>query len=1465
MNTGPFSIYSSLPPATPPLSAADAFSIAEPELAAPAPWQGVDLAVVLEENYLALLPAEVAEYFTGEAVGEGITVSVRVQQSGGQTEYILESSNFASQGAEGHFSFQVVFVPEFGPEGQITSLYIDTRNFKDHQRPGHGFGGTRAYYQGLMWLNQQLGITTTTFTARTPELLEYFTSALTELGYEFESDLMNEVTIHTPVLPVAQPQNLQLVAAPAAEPFAIAPPEEAPAAVVSGLPAQEVETAGLPALLDQARFSLLPPHVAAYFQSEEAGSLGIETSFEVRQLEGGRQAIIFRSSNAIADNGHQLTPADLAGRYSFSIALIMGVDPDTGESSLTLDSVVFRDHERELARLAAIEARQDGSLQMRTGFDGGISVLFENLGALARSAGIGSLSLVPNSGRLYQYYGNVAEGLGWQVSRQGAYMVFHLPETPAAEAPSVTTTAAAPVDITEISSQQELMQHLLAGRTVVFYRGESSVTYEHGTVLGTVPAEARERRLGRPEEIAFEEYRLANHPELPGRIDGTFLAPSPAAAGYYADRVYRIEISLSPEVIAGIQSGRISGQPVGWYAFTNYAAASDMRGGDPVAREQLIERYFSGVGAAGGPSEILVDPSLVTIRVGGEYSPPEFNFLPAEMAEVEPVVEPVPAASIDVFGDTGAAAPVAQPLASPIAGTRIVAMPPSDTMIVLDAGERAVATRVIQPGERYDLTFSPLDSFQVSSIIDHSGEQLVLVGRSGHRVSHQISEGQPYYIAGEENTVLVQRSGNSLTFHLASALPEVFAEVTVGGEHIDSVIPGAYLPIRPDRMAGVGYTHSITVGQERYTLMIIDNDYTIFHESNNGPAARLSASNGRIGPFQITDLGVVFSPFEIVNGEVVQFAPAYLPDGTSDVSAEGLSEVVNFAGAPSVEPISVALPEGHIEGMQMLEARFGRDAVSLIEPAASGIDGLNYVQLRHDLVRFRRTGEVGQQLARLNLSEGSLAELQFLLIDAHETYVSGRAYHFDQMVEQLSDPGTEMTLEQIQQHQEFLEIISAQSSLVALIGSDRISAAQQILAARAEALGQPAPVEAPAAEAAAPQNITELLTGEFGLSTEQAAQVLAVLSDPQLSPTEIIAELMEIAPGMDLAVFRNRYNQIVHGQIIAAAAANPELAEAITQQLSLNSGRLSSEVVQELLQEYAQDGITGAIGANAPILGFLFEPLVEPEVMAQMARGRFGGLRDFFGPGMTATSAGMLGAGMYNMILQLAGVDSDSFSRGLAAQVTSGVISAMVYARLAAGAGPSAVSQALARVLNSPFAQRLMVALALNGPIVDGVARVMGYRDDLDVAISVASRAHPDAQTVLSTFVGSDYAAMLINTFTDALQENADFLSVESARAEGVGRDVLDALSALAILYVAEHPYMLNPELYTDHAHYSVRRNPVVDDPGHYDAMLTGLTSPTRPRLFDLTLNLVEAAYTMFLGLHQGRDMSAETPWYQAL
>jgi hypothetical protein len=507
-----------------------------------------------------------------------------------------------------------------------------------------------------------------------------------------------------------------------------------------------------------------------------------------------------------------------------------------------------------------------------------------------------------------------------------------------------------------------------------------------------------------------------------------------------------------------------------------------------------------------------------------------------------------------------------------------------------------------------------------------------------------------------------------------------------------------------------------------------------------------------------------------------------------------------------------------------------------------------------------------------------------------------------QRFEQLAASGQPLSSSQYKDFQNFVKQLqkSFNAELLAALGgqqrldtlSNQVEAAQQVAQTPT----------APPAAAAAPVSIVDILKNKFDLSETEVQQVIELLSRPGLTEQQFLSQLMEMGLSINIDTLKQTINQALMDELTARAAANPEFSEALQAQFNMHGGRLSigsiiSEIGQECGQEYTQGGILAILKTNSPLVQFLLEPVVEGEFWSAMARGNFGVLKQFFGEMMPATSAGMVGAGIYNAILSAFGVSAESTARGLLPQITVGVMSTIGYSALTgAGASSSAFVRTLSRLLSNPMTQRIFVALALNGPITSQMSSWMGYSNEFAVGAAIASQDHPTAYGVLSSILGSEWATMILNDSGD-IRNYELRLAGQAGQAEATGHNLMDALSALVLLYVAKNPPLSNPELYTDAAHQVITDNPDLSDPAYYQRLIGFLSQSLNVQsnpLFDPAvlleadplagddpaqpavlpdflnqngpqLNQAELAYAMLVGIAQGQDLSEQRPIYEAL
>lgn len=566
------------------------------------------------------------------------------------------------------------------------------------------------------------------------------------------------------------------------------------------------------------------------------------------------------------------------------------------------------------------------------------------------------------------------------------------------------------------------------------------------------------------------------------------------------------------------------------------------------------------------------------------------------------------------------------------------------------------------------------------------------------------------------------------------------------------------------------------------------------------------------------------------------------------------------------------------EGFEDLKYRIGNEAAEMLAPYLAGQEEINVRGLIRALRKFRDRGEVTGELAELNIPVDQLAQLRAQLVEVHGEYVAGRIYRLEKIEEAIQN-GEAMDQATIEANLETLRRIAAQPNLAALIGADRLAVLQTKLEAKLSAAAEPTPPASPTANP-----IATVLMNEYHLSAEQVGQVMRLFAEQGLNEQEFTSKLAEIAPDLaaNIDQLKEKLNQAILADLSARAVNDPALAAHLQEQFALHGGRLGisdlfSEIGQEYLQEDVQGGAMGILGSNSPALQFLLEPMVEGEFWTSMARGQFGALKQFFSTAMPATGAGIVGANVYNLILNLLGVSQDSAARGVLPQVTVGVISAMGYSAGASGA----MGRTLARLLSNPVTQRIFVALALNAPITDGVSRLLGTTEEFEVGARIAQREHPTAYGVLS-FLGKEFATMILNIFDSDASYNYEMALVDqSVEAEITGQNVMDALSALTLLYVARNPIFLNPELYGGQPVIEVVENPELNDTayfqqllGQYDAARSGqetdldvILGEENADLFDPTpqTNPAELAYALLVGIHQGQDLTAQRLAFRAL
>jgi len=437
-----------------------------------------------------------------------------------------------------------------------------------------------------------------------------------------------------------------------------------------------------------------------------------------------------------------------------------------------------------------------------------------------------------------------------------------------------------------------------------------------------------------------------------------------------------------------------------------------------------------------------------------------------------------------------------------------------------------------------------------------------------------------------------------------------------------------------------------------------------------------------------------------------------------------------------------------------------------------------------------------------------------------------------------------------------------QDLLTALIGPDYATsvAAIQSLEAQLESRYQEsiaapdAPAPAPAgSQPPAPVNldIKALLMGPpFNLTEAQAQQVIDLLNDQSLSKEVKISQLTELLGGFSVDI--NDFKAAVQERVVQTVMANPVMAQTVRARIRAGVAglfQILSEIGQECGQEGAQNWMAQAFGITSPATMFLTEFVVEPEFAAAIARGQFGACANMLAESMPMVGAGMVGAGTYNLILDLLGVSRDDPLRSTLPQVSAGVLSAMTYAvliRLAASQPTSWIGQFFARIggfARNPFVGRALGVITLIGPVFGFVGDQMGERTRLNYAAAAASSSDPDTFRGMSFFLGQDATAMLMNTaprianffndlfggdsdyYSDPLREYREGVVENVARAEGAGRGILQDLAHEVLEYIVAHPMFLYPELYQGEPLETTSPNPDHDDPEYFDGLLANFTA----------------------------------------
>jgi hypothetical protein len=182
-------------------------------------------------------------------------------------------------------------------------------------------------------------------------------------------------------------------------------------------------------------------------------------------------------------------------------------------------------------------------------------------------------------------------------------------------------------DMEEIGTEEELLQFLQRGGTVVCYRGITTkrAVPDPGTILSHPFIPGRGRRT----ERFIEQIRQTSYPHTPSRYTGVFVAPSTKQALKWGMVIVKIAISLS-----GTPNEQIN--PLRWFDLEGYEDALDAEIGGtfrPIGSwpheyndktGDNGEKYLRSKGSHQAvSSEIALDPTQVRIEVMEPLSPEE--------------------------------------------------------------------------------------------------------------------------------------------------------------------------------------------------------------------------------------------------------------------------------------------------------------------------------------------------------------------------------------------------------------------------------------------------------------------------------------------------------------------------------------------------------------------------------------------------------------------------------------------------------------------------------------------------------------------------------------------------------------------------------------------------------------------------------------------------------------------------
>jgi hypothetical protein len=365
------------------------------------------LETAIRENLGRFIPPKIMATFRPGDIS--ITTSedgrhVQIQAENGLYRYALEITEFRSNGARTDF--------------HISGLTCITKGSP------RGFGGMQHMLMNLPELVNALGYRSVTmelmagsYSQNLGETFQQMGARVTEMmgSILVNIDLQDRVAPARPQAPAEVPVEI-----PADIFLANPQPEQRPQIEVVQLPAAS-GTGDLGSLLEQGRFSLLPPEVAEYFRGAGATGDGVTTSFEVRQGPDGTSYYVFKSSNDVLEP----TAETVRGRYSFCAVLKPITDAAGAVVGLEVSGIRFRDHAQVLEQLQQGAQERDARLP-GTGF-GGARAFFENLTEIARQAGISQIRLQPDGGNLYRYYAGIFGELNMPFTMNGVYLQVDVP------------------------------------------------------------------------------------------------------------------------------------------------------------------------------------------------------------------------------------------------------------------------------------------------------------------------------------------------------------------------------------------------------------------------------------------------------------------------------------------------------------------------------------------------------------------------------------------------------------------------------------------------------------------------------------------------------------------------------------------------------------------------------------------------------------------------------------------------------------------------------------------------------------------------------------------------------------------------------------------------------------------------------------------------------------------------------